>query len=55
MAIDWFEKVKEYYLGGFYGVEEVNKFVKLKKITSEQADEIFKAKEEQDKQKEAEN
>ncbi|MHC5253233.1 XkdX family protein [Listeria kieliensis] len=47
MAIDWFEKVKEYYLGGFYGVEEVNKFVKLKKITQDQADEIFKAKEEQ--------
>ncbi|MGJ8731226.1 XkdX family protein [Listeria aquatica] len=45
--IDWFEKVKEYYLGGFYGVEEVNKFVKLKKITQEQADKIFKAKEEQ--------
>ncbi|MEN2666047.1 XkdX family protein [Listeria aquatica] len=48
MAIDWFEKVKDYYLGGFYGVEEVNKFVKLKKITSDQADEIFKAKEDQE-------
>lgn len=46
--IDWFEKVKEYYLGGYYGVEEVNKFVKLKKITTEQANEIFKAKEEQE-------
>lgn len=54
MVIDWFEKVKEYYLGGFYDMEQVNKFVKLKKITSEEAKEIFKAKEEHDKQEEAE-
>ncbi|MHC5278954.1 XkdX family protein [Listeria kieliensis] len=50
--IEWFEKVKKYYLAGNYGTNEVNRFVELKKITSEQANEIFKAKEEQE---EAEN
>lgn len=52
--IEWFEKVKKYYLAGNYGTNEVNRFVELKKITSEEAEEIFKTKEEQNDQEEAE-
>ncbi|EFR97152.1 phage uncharacterized protein, XkdX family [Listeria ivanovii subsp. londoniensis] len=43
--INWYEKVKEYYVGGYYTEEQVNKFVALKKITLEQAKEIISLKE----------
>ncbi|EUJ33512.1 hypothetical protein MFLO_02378 [Listeria floridensis FSL S10-1187] len=46
MAIDWFEKIKEYYLGGFYDIKEVQRFVELKKITVSQSEEILNSKEE---------
>ncbi|EAD5841171.1 TPA: XkdX family protein [Listeria innocua] len=43
--INWYEKVKDYFLGGYYTVADVNKFVTLKKITRSQADEILAMKE----------
>lgn len=43
--MDWYEKVKEYFIGGYYTEEQVNKFVALKKITLEQAKEIISLKE----------
>lgn len=30
--INWYEKVKDYFLGGYYIEVDVNKFVVLKKI-----------------------
>lgn len=43
--INWYEKVKDYFLGGYYTEADVNKFVALKKITRSQADEIIAMKE----------
>ncbi|EAC9890503.1 XkdX family protein [Listeria monocytogenes] len=42
--IDWYEKIKDYFLNGYYSETDVNKFVTLKKITQLQADEIIAAK-----------
>ncbi|EAF3579615.1 XkdX family protein [Listeria monocytogenes] len=43
--INWYEKVKDYFSGGYYTEADVNKFVTLKKITRSQADEIIAMKE----------
>ena len=38
--MNWFEKIKRYYENGHYTVEEVKIFVKAKKITEVQFEEI---------------
>ncbi|EAD4381112.1 XkdX family protein [Listeria monocytogenes] len=43
--INWYEKIKDYYLGGYYTEADVNRFVALKKITLEEAKEIINGEE----------
>ena len=38
--MDWFEKIKRYFDGGYYTIEEVKIFVKAGKITESQFTEI---------------
>lgn len=45
-AVNWYEVIKNYYKAGYYSYENVLRFVQLKKITTEQADEIVSSKNE---------
>ncbi|EUJ56617.1 XkdX family protein [Listeria fleischmannii] len=44
--MNWYEVIKNYYKAGYYSYENVLRFVQLKKITTEQADEIVSSKNE---------
>lgn len=38
--MNWFEKIKRYYEGGYYTIDQVRVFVRAGKITEEQFTEI---------------
>lgn len=40
--MNWYEMIKRYYKLGFYDEEKLNLFVKAKKITADQKEEIIK-------------
>lgn len=38
--MNWYDKIKRYYDGGYYTVDQVRSFVKVGKITEEEFTEI---------------